>query len=241
MVSAHREFELRFCVRLLVLLGNEEAGLLHTIHLHKFITRFRHWLVPLLLALQVEVKVLKLVVFLEYILYIGDLHGCSFGDLLLLFVVKQSFGVILLIVVHGGADFVLSFKDLDLCVFAPYHQFKRGLLLQTVQHSLLEIVHRERVLRQEIFDIVLESFFVVIFFSFLHRFHEGALLHMSKQVGRLKGKPPHNTQSCLRLKKQHHFINYNIKTIILYNRTWCMIFINRKKLIENPSFHSSFT
>ena len=143
-----------------MLLRDEETWFLNTIHLHKLFTGLRHRLISLFLSLQVQVEILKLIVFLEDVLNIGDLHGSGFSDLFLLFIVEQFFGIVFLVVIHGRAYFVLTLEHLDLSVFAPDHQLECRLLLQTVQYTLLEIVHCESVLRQKVFDIVLESFFV---------------------------------------------------------------------------------
>ena len=143
-----------------MLLRDEETWFLHSIHLHKLFTGLWHRLVSLLLSLQIQVEILKLIVFLEDILHISDLHRSSLSDFFLLFIVEQFFRVIFLVVIHGRAYLVLSLEHLDLSVFTPDHQLECRLLLQTVQHTFLKIVHSESVLRQKVFDIVLESFFV---------------------------------------------------------------------------------
>ena len=204
-MSTHRVFELRFCIWFLVLLRDQETRFLNTVHLHKLFSRLWHRLISLFLSLQVQVEILKLIVFLEDVLNIRDLHWGGFSDLFLLFIVEQFFGIVFLVVIHGRAYFVLTLEHLDLSVLAPYHQLECGLLLQTVQHTLLEIVNGECVLWQEVFDIVLESFFVWFFLAFLHRLHEGACLHLSQEVGRLQRESSQNVECRLRLKKHHHF------------------------------------
>ena len=145
-MSTHGILELSLGIRFFVLCRNKETRFLNAIHLHKFFTGLRHRLIPLFLSLQIQVEVLKLIVFLEDILHISDLHRSSLSDFFLLFIVEQFFRVIFLVVIHGRAYLVLSLEHLDFCVFTPDHQLESRLLLQTVHHTLLEIMHCESVL-----------------------------------------------------------------------------------------------
>ena len=205
MMSAHCVFELRFCIWFLVLPRDEEAWFLDSIHLHELLTGLGHRLISLFLSLQIQVEILKLIVFLEDVLNIGDLHRSRLSDFFLLFIVEHFFGIVFFVVIHGRAYFVLSLEHLDFSIFTPDHQFEGRLLLQTVQHTFLKIVHSESVLRQKVFDIVLESFFVWFFLAFLHRLHEGACLHLSQEIAGLHRESTQNVECCLRLKKHHHF------------------------------------
>ena len=84
-MSAHRVLKLRLSVGLLVLLRHQESGSLYPVHLHQLIARLWHGLVACLFLLKIVVEIHKLVVLLENILDIGDLHLSGLCDLLLLF------------------------------------------------------------------------------------------------------------------------------------------------------------
>jgi hypothetical protein len=71
----------------------------------------------------------------------------------------------------------LTLQDLDFGVLSPDHQFEGRLLLQAVHNTLMEVMNGESVLRQEVLDIVLESFAVSILFTLLHGLDEGSHLH----------------------------------------------------------------
>ena len=83
-MSAKCILELLLCIRLLVLLWHQEGGTLNAVHLHKLLTRFRHGLIAGLLLLEVSMELLKLVVLLQDILNVRDLHLCGLRDLLFL-------------------------------------------------------------------------------------------------------------------------------------------------------------
>ena len=84
-MSAHGVLKLRLSVGLLVLLRHQECRTLNPIHLHQLITRLRHRLVACLFLLEIVVEIHELVVLLEDILHIGDLHLSCLCDLLFLF------------------------------------------------------------------------------------------------------------------------------------------------------------
>ena len=101
---------------------------------------------------------------------------CGLSDLALLVSVDLRLWVVLLIIVHGGAYLVLSLEYLDLGVLAPDHQLEGRLLLETVHHALMKVMHSECVLRQEVLDIILESLAVLLLLAILKGFHKRALL-----------------------------------------------------------------
>jgi hypothetical protein len=84
-VSAHSILKLRLSVGLLVLLWHQEGGTLNPVHLHELIARLRHGLVACLFLLEIVVEIHELVVLLEDILHIGNLHLSCLCDLLFLF------------------------------------------------------------------------------------------------------------------------------------------------------------
>ena len=84
-MSTHGVLKLRLSVGLLVLLGHQEGGTLNPVHLHQLIARLRHGLVACLFLLEIVVEVHELVVLLEDVLHIRDLHLCGLCDLLFLF------------------------------------------------------------------------------------------------------------------------------------------------------------
>ncbi len=123
-MSTKGVLELLLCIGLLVLLWHQERGTLNAVHLHELLTRLRHGLITGLLLLEISVELLKLVVLLQNILNVRDLHLSGLRDLLLLIWSHEAFGVVLFVVVHSSANFVLSLKSLNLSVLTPDHKLE---------------------------------------------------------------------------------------------------------------------
>ena len=121
----------------------------------------------------------KLVVFDDYILDIGCLQLGGLCDFLL-FLTIERLQVVLLCVVHGGADLVLSLEDFNLSILTPDHHAEGGLLLEAVEHTLVEVVQGEGILGQEVLYIVCESLFILVFLAFFHSLHEGSLSQLQE-------------------------------------------------------------
>ena len=115
----------------LIFLLEQESGSLNPVDVHEVVTRLGHRKVLSLALSQPLVEVRHLLELLKDVFNVSDLHTgslCNFGQLGLLPLLISS----LLSVVHGGADFVLLFKNLDLSVFTPDHHFERRFTLKTV-------------------------------------------------------------------------------------------------------------
>ena len=63
-MSSKCVLELLLRVRLLVLLRRQERWALNPVHLHEFLARLGHGLVPPLLLLEISMKLLELIVLL---------------------------------------------------------------------------------------------------------------------------------------------------------------------------------
>lgn len=160
----------------------------------------------------------QLLVLLEDVLHIADLHLSGLCDFLLFLGCELASGISLLIIVHSSADLVLALKDLDLGIFTPDHELEGALLLKTVEHSLMEIMDVEGVFAQEVLDILLESLLLFFVLALLHRLHEGALLelcqehalliHREERGGLEESGARSLSEHSLRPEKHHHFYNY---------------------------------
>ena len=107
----------------LIFLLEQESGSLNPVDVHEVVTRLGHRKVLSLALSQPLVEVRHLLELLKDVFNVGNLHTgslCNFGQLGLLPLLISS----LLSIVHGGADLVLLFKNLDLSVFTPDHHFE---------------------------------------------------------------------------------------------------------------------
>ena len=131
-MTTHLPSNLSLTVFLLsIILLKEELRSLHSIDVHKFISRLGHRKVAVSSIAEPLMEVFELLELVKHIVNVTNLQTSCFSNLLLQ-VFRYSNQTRFLIVVHSRAYLVLLFKYLYLLIFAPNHDFQRRLLFQAM-------------------------------------------------------------------------------------------------------------
>ena len=158
---------LRVVLLLRIWLRHEEGRSFDLVYLHKLVSSLWHRVTSLLSLLEPLVEVSHLFVFDEHVIDCFHVdRGCLCALALRL---GRQLGINLLVIEHGGADLVLSLKDLDLSVVTPDHLLEARLLLETMEHSFMEVEKIEGLLAKEVLDVVSERCVLFLLISLLHR------------------------------------------------------------------------